>query len=93
MTFKFGSREEAKNSISESAGRRKTEARLWIWLEHLKPQSQPLLTQFLEQGHTYYNKAKSPNSVTPCGPMRTIFIQNPTLIICFLPEGVQGAGS
>jgi len=48
--------------LQQAAGR---ESRRWAWLELLKPQSPPLVTHFLQQGHTYYNEATPPNNATP----------------------------
>ena len=40
----------------------------WAWLEHLRLQSPPLVTHFLQQSHIYSNKAKTSNSAMPCDP-------------------------
>jgi hypothetical protein len=37
-------------SFWQAAGRE----RHWACVEHLKPQSPPLVTHFLQQGHTYF---------------------------------------
>ena len=46
-----------------------TRKRHQAWLEHLKPQNPPALTHFLQQGHTNFNKAPTPNIATPYEPM------------------------
>ena len=37
----------------------------WSWLKLLKHQSPTPVTHFLQQGHTYSNKATSPSQITP----------------------------
>jgi hypothetical protein len=68
--------EVAENSISGSAGNRK-ERIYEAWLEHLRWQSLPPITQFLQQCHVYYNKATLPNSVIQYEP-EAIFFQPTT---------------
>jgi hypothetical protein len=51
---------EKEQRVSSASGRRVK--RHWVWLEHLKPQSPPLVTHFLQQGHTYAKKATPPKS-------------------------------
>ena len=46
----------------------------WVWFELLKPQS------LISEGHSYSNKATSPNSATPYEPMGDTFIQPPACI-------------
>jgi hypothetical protein len=53
----------------------------WACFEYLKSAS-PYTSDTLQQGHTYSNKAIPPNSGTPYGPMRAIFIQ---MVMCIIP--------
>jgi len=51
----------------------------YAWLEHLKLKAHPSpVTDFHQKGHTYSNKATFPDSATPYGPMKAIFIQTTT---------------
>ena len=59
---RHGARDVAERFTSGSVGSMKRERkRHWAWLEHLKPQSSPLVTHFLQQEHSYSNKATPPN--------------------------------
>lgn len=49
-----------KSSTSRSEGSKKRES-CWAWLLFLKPQSSPSVAHFLQQDHTYPNKASPPN--------------------------------
>jgi hypothetical protein len=80
---RHGSGEVAKNSTSGSAGSRKRQWANWVWLGLLKPQSPPSGTHFLQQGHTYSNKATI-NSVTYYEPMRAIHSFKPGHWSCCL---------
>ena len=62
------------SSTLGSTGSRKR-VRHWAWLELLRPQSSPTLSHFLQQGHTYFNEATSPNSATPYEPVGALFVQ------------------
>ena len=49
------------------------------------------MTHFLQQSHTYSNKATFPNSATPYGLMGAIFIQ--TTILVGLSKGCEMANT
>jgi hypothetical protein len=50
------------------------------WLEHLRPQSPPPVTHFLQQSHTYIVKATPPISATPYGLLGPFSLKPPGLI-------------
>lgn len=50
----------------------------WALFELLNPQIPPLVTNFLQQGHTYSNKS-TPNSATTWEPMWPICIETATV--------------
>jgi hypothetical protein len=63
---------EGSISILVDSGKR---VRQWALLDHVRPQILSSVENFLQQGHTYFKKAMSSHSATPCGPIWAIFIK------------------
>ena len=62
-----GRRGPRKGAESSTTGKQQAEKVTQARLELTKLQSPPPVTHFLQQGHTYSNKAILPNSATPWG--------------------------
>lgn len=56
----------------------KKRMRHWTWLKHLRPQSPPQVTRFIQLCHTYLHKVIPPTSAIPHRSMGTIFIETTT---------------
>jgi hypothetical protein len=54
--------------------------RPWAWASGTS-EAWPLMTHFLQQGHTHSNKTKPTNSATPYGHCGVIFIQTTTVVV------------
>lgn len=61
----------------------------WAWLEYMKPQSPPPMTDFLQQCYTHSNKATPSKNAIPCEPMGLFSLQLPVCLtwslLAFIP--------